>query len=64
MFGPLSRYEPDGLLYGADLLGGWSGGIIAAVTLLPVLGLVGTSLVVALIKASSLVMLATPFGKK
>ncbi|HAZ31775.1 MAG TPA: spermine synthase [Dehalococcoidia bacterium] len=48
-----------GLLYSADLLGGWTGGIIAAVVLLPVLGLVGTSLVVVVIKASSLIMLAT-----
>jgi spermidine synthase len=53
-----------GLLYSADLLGGWSGGIIAAVVLLPVLGLAGTSLVVVLIKASSLVMLATSFGDR
>jgi spermidine synthase len=48
-----------GLLYSADLMGGWTGGIIAAVVLLPVLGLVGTSLVVVMIKASSLIMLAT-----
>lgn len=46
-----------GLLYGIDLLGGWAGGLIVAVVLLPVLGLVGTSLVVIMIKASSLVML-------
>lgn len=48
-----------GLLYSADLMGGWVGGIIAAVLLLPVLGLVGTSLVVVMIKASSLSMLMT-----
>ncbi|MCL0076757.1 fused MFS/spermidine synthase [Dehalococcoidia bacterium] len=53
-----------GLLYSADLLGGWSGGIIAAVVLLPVLGLVGTSLVVVMIKASSLIMLTTSFEGK
>lgn len=46
-----------GLMYSTDLLGGWFGGIIAAVVLLPVLGLVGTSLVVVMIKASSLIML-------
>jgi spermidine synthase len=46
-----------GLLYGADLMGGWIGGIIAAVVLLPVLGLLGTSLVVVMIKASSLSVL-------
>jgi spermidine synthase len=48
-----------GLLYSADLLGGWGGGIIAAVVLLPVLGLVGTSLVIVMIKASSLALLTT-----
>jgi spermidine synthase len=42
-------------------MGGWAGGIIAAVVLLPVLGLVGTSLVVVMIKASSLIMLAVSF---
>jgi len=57
-------HSPDlsrtaGLLYGADLMGGWAGGIIAAVVLLPVLGLIGTSLVVVMIKASSLIMLVT-----
>jgi spermidine synthase len=53
-----------GLLYSADLMGGWTGGIIAAVVLLPVLGLVGTSLVVVMIKASSLIMLAVSFKEK
>ncbi|MCL0088633.1 spermine synthase [Dehalococcoidia bacterium] len=51
--------QTAGLVYSADLLGGWSGGIAAAVVLLPVLGLVGTSLVVVMIKASSLIVLAT-----
>jgi spermidine synthase len=53
-----------GLLYSADLMGGWAGGIIAAVVLLPVLGLVGTSLVVVMIKASSLIMLTVSFKGK
>ncbi|MCI2424704.1 spermine synthase [Candidatus Acetothermia bacterium] len=53
-----------GLIYSADLAGGWTGGIIAAVVLLPVLGLVGTSLVIVMIKASSLIMLATSFREK
>ncbi|MCL0062425.1 hypothetical protein M1N62_05670 [Thermodesulfovibrionales bacterium] len=48
-----------GLIYGADLLGGWGGGIAAAVVLLPVLGLVGTSAVIVMIKASSLIILTT-----
>lgn len=42
-----------GLLYGADLLGGWAGGISAALFLLPVLGLAGTCLTVAAAKALS-----------
>lgn len=46
-----------GLVYSADLAGGWSGGIVAAVVMLPVLGLLGAALVVALLKASSLVVL-------
>ncbi|MCD5415791.1 spermine synthase [Candidatus Bipolaricaulota bacterium] len=48
-----------GLLYGTDLLGGWTGGIAAGVVLLPVLGLWGTLLVVVMAKASSLAMLIT-----
>lgn len=61
------RDEPSlsgtvGRLYGADLLGGWIGGIVAAVVLLPVLGLWGTSLVVVMTKASSLLLLVTGQG--
>jgi len=48
-----------GLLYAADLLGGWFGGIIGAVVLLPVLGLVGTCLTVGLLKLTSFIVLAT-----
>ncbi len=43
-----------GLLYSADLMGGWLGGIIGAVILLPVLGLVETTFIVILFKISSL----------
>ncbi len=46
-----------GLLYGTDLMGGWAGGILIAVVMLPALGLVGTCLVVAIIKVSSLIPL-------
>lgn len=49
--------KTTGLLYGADLLGGWMGGIFAGVVLLPVLGLAGTSLVVAMVKAGSFIFL-------
>ncbi len=42
-----------GLLYAADLLGGWLGGIVGALVLLPVLGLVGTCVTVGLLKLTS-----------
>jgi len=48
-----------GLLYAADLLGGWLGGIVGAVVLLLVLGLVGTSLTVTLLKLTSCVVIVT-----
>jgi len=46
-----------GLLYSADLWGGWLGGILGGVVLLPVLGLMETSIVVIMFKISSLVLL-------
>jgi spermidine synthase len=48
-----------GLLYAADLLGGWVGGIVGAVVLLPVLGLTGTCLTVGLLKFTSLTVIST-----
>jgi spermidine synthase len=48
-----------GLLYASDLLGGWLGGIVGAVVLLPVLGLVGTCVTVGLLKLTSFVVVAT-----
>jgi spermidine synthase len=52
-----------GLLYASDLLGGWFGGIIGAVALLPVLGLVGSCIAVGLLKLTSLVVIiASPIG--
>ena len=45
------------LIYGADLLGGFFGGLLGGVLLLPVLGLWETCLVVTMIKASSCVLL-------
>jgi spermidine synthase len=48
-----------GLLYACDLLGGWFGGIIGAVVLLPVLGLVGTGITVGLLKLTSFIVIAT-----
>jgi spermidine synthase len=45
-----------GLLYGADLLGGYFGGLIGGVALLPILGLKLTCFVLAMIKAGSFVL--------
>jgi len=42
-----------GLLYGADLFGGFFGGLVGGVFLLPLLGLKETCLMMAMIKASS-----------
>jgi spermidine synthase len=55
--GNLSRTA--GLLYGCDLLGGWVGGIMGGVVLLPVLGLLKTCLIVVILKISSLIIIAT-----
>lgn len=44
------------LLYASDLLGGWLGGIVGAVVLLPVLGLGGTCITVGLLKLASLMV--------
>lgn len=48
-----------GLLYASDLLGGWFGGILSAVLLLPVLGLIGTCITVGLLKMTSFIVLIT-----
>ena len=48
-----------GSLYSADLLGGWLGGMIGAVVLLPVLGLVGTCITVGLLKLVSFIVVNT-----
>ncbi len=50
-----------GLLYAADLLGGWLGGIFGAVVLLPVLGLAGTGVTAAVFKLASAMVLTDQF---
>ena len=47
-----------GTLYGADLLGGWVGGVLGGVILLPVAGLARTCLLVAFLKVAALAVLA------
>jgi spermidine synthase len=56
--GRTSASETAGLLSASDLLGGWLGGMAGAVLLLPVLGLIGTSVTVGLLKLTSFVVVA------
>jgi len=53
-----------GLLYSADLFGGWIGGLLGGVALLPVLGLMQTCLVVFGLKAASVLILMALFFRK
>jgi spermidine synthase len=48
-----------GTLYSSDLLGGWFGGIAGGVVLLPILGLLGSCVVVVLLKLSSFIIITT-----
>jgi spermidine synthase len=45
-----------GLLYASDLLGGYFGGLIGGVVLLPILGLKESCFILAMIKGSSLLL--------
>lgn len=47
-----------GVLYSADLLGGWLGGIAGGVVLLPVLGLLGSCMVVVLLKLTTFIIIS------
>ena len=52
-----------GMLYASDLIGGWMGGIAGGVVLLPVMGVTGTCITVALLKLTSfLITAAEPTG--
>ena len=51
-----------GMLYASDLLGGWIGGIAGGVVLLPVMGVTGTCLTVAMLKFTSLLIIAAEPG--
>ncbi|MFU8768891.1 MAG: hypothetical protein ACNA7H_04080, partial [Desulfotignum sp.] len=52
------------LLYSADLLGGWIGGVAGAVVLLPVLGLTRTCLILVMLKLTSFAILAADPGRR
>jgi spermidine synthase len=54
-----SLTKTAGTIYSADLLGGWLGGVLGAVVLLPVLGLVGTCITVGLLKLTSFILIKT-----
>ena len=48
--------ETAGLIYGADLFGGFFGGLFGGVLLLPILGLKESCFMMAMIKASSFIL--------
>jgi spermidine synthase len=52
-----------GLLYAVDLTGGWCAGILGGIIFLPILGLLNTCIVIALLKLSSLIILVF-YGEK
>ncbi|MDI6606711.1 MAG: spermine synthase, partial [Candidatus Omnitrophota bacterium] len=49
--------EASGILYGADLIGGWLAGVAGGIIFLPILGLFNTCLVMGIFKLSSLSLL-------
>ncbi|MFC1717343.1 spermine synthase [Candidatus Poribacteria bacterium] len=54
-----SLSKTAGILYSSDLLGGWLGGVVGGVILLPVLGLLGSCVVVVLLKLFSFIIITT-----
>jgi len=54
--------DTAGILYSSDLVGGWLGGVVGGVVLLPVLGLMGSCVVVFLLKMFSLIHIIAPLG--
>ncbi len=52
-----------GMLYSADLFGGWVGGLVGGIVFLPVLGLSGSCIVLVALKMSSILLLLTPRRK-
>jgi len=63
------RISPDlsgtaGLLYSADLMGGWLGGMLGAVVLLPVLGLFQVVIALVVLKICSFSLLIVAFKKQ
>ena len=59
-----SLSQTAGLLYAADLLGGWLREIVCAVVLLSVLGLTGTCITVGLVKLTSFVVIFTQHDRR
>jgi spermidine synthase len=57
--GKLELSHTAGLLYGMDLIGGWLGGVIGGVILLPALGLLGTCGLIILLKVSTFIILVS-----
>jgi len=51
-----------GILYSADLIGGWVAGVLGSIVLLPVLGLFNTCMIMLMLKLSSLALLVLTPG--
>jgi len=57
-----ARQGAEGVLYASDLVGAFLGAVLVSVVLIPVLGIVATCVVAALLKAGSLVLVACRAG--